>query len=77
MSVVSFMWRSRVTWRIGFPTAAGMGELSRIMALPFQRTCASLLLALACAAPGRAWNAEGHAAVGLVAEQNLTPDRCV
>jgi S1/P1 nuclease len=60
--------------RIGFPNAAGMGEPSRIMAHPFKRTCASLLLALACAAPGRAWNAEGHAAVGMVAAQNLTPD---
>jgi hypothetical protein len=32
------------------------------------------MLALACAAPARAWNAEGHAAVALVAEQNLTPE---
>ena len=33
----------------------------------------AVALALACAVPGRAWNAEGHAAVGLVATQNLGP----
>jgi hypothetical protein len=44
------------------------------MTHPFRKTCAALALALACAAPALAWNAEGHAAVGLVAQQNLTPD---
>jgi len=51
-----------------------MGEPSLIMTHPFQRTGSLLLLALACAAPAQAWNAEGHAAVGLVAGQNLTPE---
>ena len=44
------------------------------MTHPFRKTCSALTIALACAAPALAWNAEGHAAVGLVAQQNLTPD---
>lgn len=32
----------------------------------------ALAIAFACAVPARAWDAEGHAAVALVAEQNLS-----
>jgi hypothetical protein len=32
----------------------------------------ALAIAVACAVPARAWDAEGHAAVALVAEQNLS-----
>jgi hypothetical protein len=39
-----------------------------------RNTSLALALTLACAAPGRAWDAEGHAAVGMIATQNLTPD---
>jgi hypothetical protein len=39
---------------------------------PFTRIAFTALLAsLACAVPARAWDAEGHAAVALVAEKNL------
>jgi hypothetical protein len=44
------------------------------MTLSSRKTLTVLLLAIACAPPARAWDAEGHAAVGLVAAQNLTPD---
>jgi S1/P1 Nuclease len=42
--------------------------------MTIRNALAALMLALACAAPARAWNAEGHAAVALVAGQNLTPE---
>jgi hypothetical protein len=51
-----------------------MGELPRIMTHSFRNTLALLALALACASPAQAWDAEGHAAVGLVATQNLSAD---
>jgi len=38
------------------------------------RTCLALVLALACATPAYPWAAEGHRAVALVAQQNLTED---
>ncbi len=38
------------------------------------RTCIALALALAAASPAYPWGVEGHKALALVAEQNLTPD---
>jgi len=40
----------------------------------FHRTCVALGVALACAAPAYPWGVEGHKALALVAEQNLTAD---
>jgi hypothetical protein len=45
-----------------------------MMKLSIRHMLPALALALACASPARAWDAEGHAAVGLIATQNLTPD---
>jgi len=39
-----------------------------------RRTCIALALALACTAPAYPWGAEGHRALSLVAEQNLSAD---
>jgi len=58
--------------RIGFPRDAGTFDLSRIKTSPFRRYFSGAALALACAVPALAWDAEGHAAVGLVAEHNLS-----
>jgi len=44
------------------------------MPLPHHRTRICLFLALACAAPAYPWGAEGHRALALVAEENLTAD---
>lgn len=41
---------------------------------PFPRALAAAVLALALAAPAYPWGAEGHRAVALVAEQNLSPE---
>jgi hypothetical protein len=57
-----------------FPIAAGTGDLSRIMHHSIRIYCAALFAALTCAVPARAWDAEGHAAVALVAEKNLNAE---
>jgi hypothetical protein len=40
----------------------------------FRIICVGVAAALALAVPARAWDAEGHAAVALVAEKHLTPE---
>jgi hypothetical protein len=67
-------YRGQDIGRKGFPILKGKGDLSRNMAQLLRTTGTALALALACAAPARAWDAEGHAAVALVAEKNLTAD---
>jgi hypothetical protein len=44
-----------------------------MMRLPLRYACLSAGLVFALNVPARAWDAEGHAAVGHVAEENLTP----
>lgn len=41
------------------------------MTRSFGHFCPALALALACAVQARAWDAEGHAAIALVAEENM------
>ncbi len=71
-------WPPRLTVKITgkkvFPLAKGTGDLSRIMNTSIRIFCAAVAAALAFAVPARAWDAEGHAAVALVAEHNASKD---
>jgi hypothetical protein len=54
--------------------AAGTGDLSRIMNRFLRFPCAALAASLTGAVTARAWDAQGHAAVAMVAERNLSKE---